>query len=107
MCHADREFSNCGFWSYVGFIVEVDNAYPEELHDTHNVYLLAPETISILKVWLSPYQRNLMNELGGKFTVCAKLVPNLHHKERYVLHYRNLKLYHELGKRMTKIHRAL
>ena len=54
---------------------------------------------------MKDYQHN--RELGDRFPDCAKLVPNLQHKERYVLHYRNLKLYHELGMRVTKIHRAI
>jgi hypothetical protein len=48
-----------------------------------------------------------VNELGGKYTEFEKLVPNLRRKERYVVHYRNLKLYHSLGMRVTKIHRAI
>ena len=36
-----------------------------------------------------------------------KLVPNLRDKTRYVLHYRNLQLYLQLGIRLKKIPRAL
>jgi len=43
----------------------------------------------------------------GKFTKCIKLVPNLRKNERYIIHYRNLKLYQSLGMQVTKIHRAL
>ena len=43
-----------------------------------------------------------LNELGSKFTECTKLVPNLHKKERYIIHYRNLKLYQSLGMQVTK-----
>ena len=68
---------------------------------------LAPETMPIKEEWLSQYQHDLVNQLGSKFTDCGKLVPNLLNKERYVVHYRNLKLYHTLGMRVSEIHRAL
>jgi hypothetical protein len=90
-----------------GYILEVDMEYPEHLHDAHNDYSLAPETMEIPEAWLSDYQRTLVYELGGKYTECKKLVPNLCNKEKYILHYSNLKLYHSLGMRVTKIHRAI
>jgi len=68
---------------------------------------LAPETMPIKEEWLSQYQHDLVNQLGSKFTDCGKLVPNLLNKKRYVVHYRNLKLYHTLGMRVSEIHRAL
>ena len=90
-----------------GYVLEVDLDYPEHLHDAHNDHPLAPEAISVPEQWLSDYQRTLVNELGGKFTACTKLVPNLRKKERYIIHYRNLKLYQSLGMQVTKIHRVL
>ena len=36
-----------------------------------------------------------------------KLIPNFFEKKHYVLHYRNLKLYLELGLCLKKIHRAI
>jgi hypothetical protein len=90
-----------------GYVLEVDLEYPEHLHDSHSDYPLAPEAMSVSESWISDYQRALVDKLGSKFTKCIKLVPNLYNKERYVLHYRNLKLYHSLGLRATKIHRAI
>jgi len=84
-----------------GYILEVDLEYPEELHETHNAYPLAPERMVVPKEWMSEY-----NLHGGPSEV-EKLVPNLCKKERYVLHYRNLQLYLSLGMRLKKIHRAL
>lgn len=85
-----------------GFILEVDLEYSEVLHDAHNAYPLAPERLVVQKGWMSEYQHNLIR---GREV--EKLVPNLRHKERYVLHYRNLQLYLSLGMRLTKVHRAL
>jgi len=90
-----------------GYVLEVDLDYPEQLHDAHSDYPLAPEAMTVPEVWMSDYQLTLVNELGGKFTECTKLVPNLRKKERYIVHYRNLKLYQSLGMRATKIHKAI
>ena len=89
-----------------GFIVEADLEYPEELHEAHNAYPLAPERMVVPKEWMSEYQHNLLG-VGAAPTEVEKLVPNLRDKERYVLHYRNLQLYLSLGMRLKKIHRAL
>jgi len=61
--------------------------YPDELHDFHNDYPLAPENIKVNKV--------------------HKLIPNLNNKKKYVVHYRNLQLYERLGLRITKYHRGI
>ena len=89
-----------------GFILEVDLEYPEDLHDAHNAYPLAPERMVVQKKWMSEYQHNLLG-VGVAPTEVEKLVPNLHNKDRYVLHYRNLHLYMSLGMRLAKVHRAL
>ena len=89
-----------------GFILEVDLEYPDDLHNAHNAYPLAPERMVIQKKWMSEYQHNLLG-VGVAPTEVEKLVPNLRNKDRYVLHYRNLQLYTTLGMRLTKVHRAL
>ena len=90
----------------VGYILEVDLEYPSSLHDLHNDYPLGPEAMKINPEMLSPYSQQLAEKLGPSGTV-EKLVPNLQTKQHYVLHYRNLKLYLELGMELTKIHRVL
>ena len=90
-----------------GLILEVDLEYPEELHDLHNDYPLAPEKIKVTEGMLSPYCREIAEKFGVKIGLVEKLVPTLFNKERYVLHYRNLQLYMSLGLKLTKIHRAL
>ena len=46
-----------------GWILEVDQEYPEELHDTHNDYPLAPEKKAIPSDQISEYQKRMMNGL--------------------------------------------
>ena len=71
-------------WKDYPCILEVDLDYPKELHKTHNDFPLAPERLMIGKV--------------------EKLIPNLWGKKKYVLHKKNLKLYCDLGLKITKIH---
>ena len=90
-----------------GLILEVDLEYPEELHDLHNDYPLAPEKGKVAKDMLSEYCQNIAEKYGISTGLVNKLIPTLGKKEKYVLHYRNLQLYIDLGLKMTKVHRAL
>ena len=42
---------------------------------------------------LSSYAKKLLEDIDLKGTSTEKLMPNIHPKEIYVVHYRNLKLY--------------
>jgi hypothetical protein len=91
-----------------GIFVEVDLEYPEELHDSHNNYPLAPESRNILKCELSPYQLNQIEthkELHNENI--KKLVPNLYDKKNYVCHIKNLQYYLKKGLKLKKVHRVL
>jgi hypothetical protein len=91
----------------IGYIFEVDLTYPQELHDLHNDYPLAVEKKIVTKDQLSPYCVDVMNKNNIKMTKIEKLIPSLENKTKYVVHYRNLKKYIELGLIVTKIHRVL
>ena len=75
-------------WEKTPCILEVDLEYPEKLHDLHNDYPLCPERVECDK--------------GVK-----KLIPNLRHKNNYVIHYKNLMQCLRLGMKLKKIHRGI
>lgn len=89
-----------------GYIFEVDLEYPTHLHDLHNDYPVAAERKRVKKEELSPYSKAMKDELQISESN-EKLVPNLHSKSHYVLHYRNLQQYINLGLKLSKIHRAI
>ena len=73
----DDELDDC---KHLNCILEVDLEYPEDLHDLHNDYPIAPQRIKIGNV--------------------EKLIPNLNNRTNY----ENLKLYQGLGLKITKIY---
>ena len=90
-----------------GYILEVDLEYPEELHGAHDQYPLAPEKILVTDDLLSSYSKRLKDKFDMGSSKVPKLIPNLHDKTNYVLHYRNLQLYLKLGMKLKKIHRVI
>ena len=90
-----------------GLIFEVDLEYPKKLHNLHNDYPLAPEKIKVTKDMLSDYSQKIAEKFNISTGLVKKLIPTLGKKEKYVLHYRNLQLYLDLGMKLIRIHRVL
>ena len=65
----------------------VDLGYPKELHDAHNAFPLAVESLTVDGV--------------------KKLVPNLNDKIRYVAHHEELKLYLKHGMILRKVYEGI
>ena len=93
--------------SPIGYILEADLEYPDELHALHNDYQLVPEKLAISYDMQSDYCKKSADKYEIKFGDVKKSIPNLGNKTNYVLHYRNLQLCLSLGMRLTKIHRVL
>ena len=91
----------------VGYILEADLKYPDDVHVLHNDYPLAPEKLAISYDMLSDYFKNVPDEYGKKVGDVMKLISNLGNKTNYVLHYKNIQLHLSLGMKLTKIHQVL
>ena len=93
--------------SKIGYILEVDLEYPEELHDIHNDYPLCPEKNEVTYDMLSKYCKDIVDWYDIKIGGVKKLIPNLSGKVRYIVHYKNLIYYLSLGMKLIKIYRIL
>ena len=72
-----------------GYIFEVDVYYPAHLHDRHDDYPLAPDSL-VVNCDMYPSTQQVVFPEGAPQ---RKLTPNLRDKVKYVVNYRNLKLY--------------
>ena len=90
-----------------GYILEVDLEIPLDKHDYFNQYVPAPEHLEVAEDMLSPLNKFCMEKLDLNHIKCTKLTPNLQDKHKYVIHYRTLQLYQELGVVLKKIHRVI
>ena len=92
----------------IGYILEVTLNYPKHLHDLHDMFPLAPEKLSVDYSQLSPYAISVLKKYDMPYVKSSmKLISTLSQKKCYILHYRNLKLYLQLGLQVEKIHRIL
>ena len=75
--------------SSMGYFLEVDLEYPDELNELHNDYPLAPEKLAVSSDMLSKYYKEISNKYNINVGDVKILIPNLDNKTKYVLHYRN------------------
>lgn len=91
-----------------GYILEVDLIYPKSLHKLHSDFPLAPELIELNFNNLSPYCKDQYQKCSDSQKYKdSKLLNTFHPRLNYIIHFKNLKLYLNLGMKLKKIHRVL
>ena len=85
-----------------GCVLEVDLQYPKELREFHNDYPLAPDKIEIKRNILPEYQLKIADIYNILIDNVKKLVPNCFNIGKYMLNYKNLRLYLRLGLKLKK-----
>ena len=103
----DKEISKIDLAKYKengkkGLILEVDLKYPRELYNLHNDHPVAPEKLNVSNNMLSGYCTKIAGKYSISIGLVRKLIPTLKDKKEYVLHYRNLQLYLDLGLKINK-----
>ena len=89
--------------SDIGYVLEVDLSYPDELHDLHSDFPLAPTKQKVDACWLGDYQEELLNDMQMNAPPSSnKLIQTLVPKKNYILHYQTLKLYVQFGLKVEK-----
>ena len=93
--------------SPIGHFLEVNIEYADELYELHKDYLLAPEKLDVSSDMLLKYCKKIADKYEIKIIDVKTLVPHLGNKTKYVLHYKNLRLYLYLGMKLNKVRRVL
>ena len=92
----------------VGYFIDCDITYPDELHFAHNEFPLCPEKRVVTEAELSPFQLGLMKKMKFKPDLKSeKLLPTLYDKNRYVTHFANLKYCLQKGLVLKKVYKVL
>ena len=92
--------------SEIGFVLEVDLDYPDAFHNVHKDFPLAPTKENFDRN-MSEYQMGLLDQACNRRVTTPKFVQTLFAKRNYAVHYITLKLYVDLGLKVTKVHRVL
>ena len=76
----DKEISKIDLGKYKadgikGLSLKVDPEYPQELHDIHNDYPIAPKEVKVSKNMLSDYCKKIAEKYNISVGLVSKLIP--------------------------------
>ena len=93
--------------SAIGYFVEVDLKCPTDVHGNQRDYPLAPVKEIVQENWLSGFQFSLKKQYNIPEAEVPKLLQTLFEKNNYIVHYKLIQFYVQLGLHIMKLHRVL
>jgi len=95
--------------SLVGYFFEIDLSFPENVHEKLNSYPPAPYNRVVKKEELSPFQKQILNdiEISSQYFKQNRLISDLYTRKNYICHFSVLKTFMDLGCKVDIIHRAV
>ena len=95
----------------LGFIVDVDLEYPDEIHEKHKDYPLAPQIMNVTADMLSETQKEIYKSYNHNKEPTDektnKLILNVYDKQRYVCHVKILQYYLKQGLNIKRVWRTI
>ena len=92
---------------YYGYAILISATYPDSLHDLHSDFPVMPENKALTSEMLSEYQKWKMKCLQIPNDNTKKLIADFTKKEKYLVHYRRLKLLLQFGIQLDEVHSVL
>ena len=97
-----------------GYVLKVDLEYPRDIHDKTQDFPLAPEPGEVTEEMFTEFMREQWARRcefrrGGeiKYRPERKLLMTCRNKSEYVVHFKLLKFYLEMGMRITRVHAVI
>jgi len=88
-----------------GFILEVDLEYPKKSTHKHSNFPLAPENKTVTFNDLSPYCKETFCSIEKREKYSdRKLIATYNNRSNYIVPFKNLKLYLQLGMKLKCVH---
>ena len=91
----------------IGYLVDVDLDYPDSIHESTQEFPLAPSHGVVTNEMLSDYQKECIDKHNIKLGKDVKFLLTCETRKYYIVHYRLLKFFVEMGLKVIKIHRAI
>jgi hypothetical protein len=97
----------------IGYTLKLDLNYPDNIHDKTQDYPLAPHSALITRDMLTPLMRQQWSQrcqlrgMTNTYKAEKKLLMTVSDKKEYVVHFKLLKFYLQMGMTISRIHSVI